>query len=84
MYVFTEGDSNVVWACPTLTLASVFGIRFNKMLEAPLRCWSILKIMRLYQLSTYAEELLISDMVHSNQCNQFGSIVSLWHAESVH
>lgn len=30
MYVFTEGDSNVVWACPTLTLA----IRFNKMLEA--------------------------------------------------
>lgn len=34
MYVFTEGDSNVVCACPTLTLASVSGIRFNKMLEA--------------------------------------------------
>lgn len=81
MYVFTEGDSNVVWACPTLTLASVSGIRFNKMLEAS---YGMLVYIENYQLSTYAAELLISDMVHSNQCNQFDSTASLWHAESVH
>lgn len=33
MYVFTEGDSSM-WGSPTLTLSSVFGIRFNRMLEA--------------------------------------------------
>lgn len=73
MYVFTEGDSNVVWACPTLTSA----IRFNKMLEASFEMLVYIEIMRLYQLSTCAEELLISDMVSSNQCNQFDSTASL-------
>lgn len=73
MYVFTEGDSNVVWACPTLTSA----IRFNKMLEASFEMLVYIEIMRLYQLSTCAAELLISDMVSSNQCNQFDSTASL-------
>lgn len=70
MYVFTEGDSNVVWACPTLTSA----IRFNKMLEASFEMLVYIEIMR---LSTCAAELLISDMVSSNQCNQFDSTASL-------
>lgn len=68
VYVFTEGDSNVVWACPTLTLASVSGIRFNKMLEASFEM--------LVYIENYAE-LLISDMVSSNQCNQFDCTASL-------
>lgn len=59
--VFTEGDSNVVWAYPTLTLAPVSGIRFNKMLEA-----SFEMLVYIENYADLSAELLISDMVSSN------------------